>query len=179
MIEIDNAHYLVRYLRTTYVALQYSLLNSPALLFFSQEGGGRARLTIGPIGRIVLSAVRVTRPPNAPAFFIRIVDRVCTIRVSTFPSRNHPVPRAKIQRRAPEATSQRLRGIFRQSPYLGKTRPSDPTPPPNECYLWVSSPRVPFPWYISTSGSRIQEPLPPRHEPVPPSWEYPTPPRVN
>ena len=54
-------------MRTNYVALQYSLLNSPPLLFVSWGGGGRARLTIGPIGRIVLLAGQVARPPNAPA----------------------------------------------------------------------------------------------------------------
>ena len=46
-------------------------------------------------------------------------------------------------------------------------------------YLWVSSPRVPLPREISTSGDRRQEPVPLRHEPVPPSREYPTPPRVD
>ena len=88
-IEIDNAHYLVSYLRINYVDFQYSLLNSPAFLFVGREGGGKARLTIG---HIILSAVRVARPPNAPAFRIPIVDRACTIHVSTFPSRKHPVP---------------------------------------------------------------------------------------
>ena len=41
-------------------------LNSPALLFVIREGCGRARLTIGPIGRIGTLAVQVTRPPNPP-----------------------------------------------------------------------------------------------------------------
>ena len=106
-IEIYNAHYLVSYLRTNPVARKYILLNSPSLLFVGREGGGTERLTIIPIGNIVLSAVQVARPPNAPAFRICIVDRACTIRVSTFPSSNHPVPRAKIQseRQKPRTSS--------------------------------------------------------------------------
>ena len=73
------------------------IINSPALLFFGREEGGRERLTIGPIGRIVSSAVRVARPPNAPAFSIRIVNRACTNRIRTLPSKKQPVPRSKIQ----------------------------------------------------------------------------------
>ena len=65
-IDIDNSHYLSQIFCTVYVALQYSRLNSPALLFVGREECGRARLTIGPIGRIVMLEVPVTRPPNAP-----------------------------------------------------------------------------------------------------------------
>ena len=44
----------------------------------------------------------MARPPNAPTFHICIVDRACTIRVSTFPSRNHPIPRSKSQSESQE-----------------------------------------------------------------------------
>ena len=116
------------------------------------------------------------------AFHIFIVNRVCTIRVSTFPSRNHPVPR-----RAPNS---RARVSARsQEPVPLRNIQTEPASQDNLAIRaktathkgkpLVSSPRVPLPRDISTSGSRIQETVPPPHEPVPPSREYPTPPRVN
>ena len=88
-IDIDNAHYLSQLFCTFYVALQHSGLNSPALLFGSREECGRARLTIGPIGRIVMFKVRVMRPTNAP---------VSTYFVSALSSMQSKVgPEAKIQ----------------------------------------------------------------------------------
>ena len=99
------------------------------------------------------------------------MDRARTIRISTFPSSNHPVPLVKSQSESQKPCAS-ASAVFRQSPHLGTTRPSEPRPPPAKENLWVSSTRVPFPQDIITRGSRSQEPVPPRYEPVPPYWEY-------
>ena len=104
-IEINNAHYLSQLFCTFYVALQHSRLNSPALLFGSGEERGRARLTIGPIGRIFTLEVRVTRPPNAS--------------VSTYFASTLSTVRAKV---GPEAKSQCP--PREHIPFKEKSRPS-------------------------------------------------------
>ena len=103
-IEIDKAHYLVSYFVPILLDLQYISLNSPAILFVVREEGGRARLTIGPIGCIFTLAVRVARPPNAPVSMhfastsstvqaqVRPEANIQCFRVSTFPSRKNHAP---------------------------------------------------------------------------------------
>ena len=186
-----NAHYLSQLFFTTTRALQYIWLDCPALLFVGREERSRERLTTGPIGRIVTLAAQVTRPPNAPVSMY-FASALSTVRSKVGPEAKRQCPprehipfkektrpaRQELER-DPEATSPCLCGIFRQSPNLGTTRPSEPKTPSNKENLGVSSPRVTLPRDMSTSGSIIQEPVPPRHEPVSTSREYTKPPRVN
>ena len=127
-----------------------------------------ARPTKAPTSSHLASASSTVREPSVLAYALQV----------TTPSLEEP-KLSQDPEGAQSATSQCLRGILRQSPHLGTTRPSDPTPPPIKENLWVSYPRVPLPREISTSVARRQDPVPPRHEPVPPSREYPTAPREN
>ena len=107
-------------------------LNIPALLFVSREERGRARLTIGPIGRIFMLAVQVTTR-RIYVFCIRIVDRASK---SGARSQN-PVPSTRAHSPKGKTLSLETRNIQRarsqepvtpqknrQIPHLGKTKPS-------------------------------------------------------